>query len=143
MAKKGRTGAAEPSASTPVPSREALQRISYLRQAAVLLRAVVPPTVSEVEFSKDDCHATRRREGASDMETERTRDGSGDGDPAFAEAAATPKTRKRRRMATNEALQPVSSMLAGQMSAVGKKATVRMCVPCASQICRASFRTAR
>ncbi|KWU42443.1 Rpr2-domain-containing protein [Rhodotorula sp. JG-1b] len=107
---KKRNAAVEPTAATPVQTRESLQRISYLMQASVLLRSLVSP-----ELGAD--HQTRSNRHDEPL-------------------PAKEGKRKRYRRASMQALEPVSDHLASQMSSVAKKATVRMDPALKRAVCR-------
>ncbi|CEQ41355.1 SPOSA6832_03049 [Sporobolomyces salmonicolor] len=147
MPKKSRQTAADPTAATPVPSRDALQRLSYLYQASVLLNTVVP--------SVDDASHRRKRKkidtgkrnsvGAGQRERERVAEGAiggtgkeqeacemhveqpaegGSREGTSAGAPAHQPLRHPRKL--DKALEPVSKHLVRTMNEVAKKATVRM-----------------
>lgn len=130
---KKRNAAVEPTAATPVQTRESLQRISYLMQASVLLRSLVSP-----ELGADHQTRSNRHDGpaaTTDAQSAATEGARDDAPLASANRAtrsaveplpAKEGKRKRYRRASMQALEPVSDHLAGQMSSVAKKATVRM-----------------
>lgn len=134
---KKRNGVVEPTASTPVQTRESLQRISYLVQASVLLRSLVDPRAGQCQLARTDRQggpviATDDNVSASQAATA-TKAPSTCVTREQSLAPGADSTRpdkqhraKRRRMSSKAALAPVSDHLAGQMTAVAKKATVRM-----------------
>lgn len=136
MAKKARAGGGEPTAATPVPTRESLQRISYLVQASVLLRSVIPalPSSEAARRSKKrrtkDVQAPARPptiqetagdETTADVARPERNEKNGAGAPL-----GQPEHRQSKRARPDKALQPVANHLASEISSVGKKATVRM-----------------
>lgn len=130
---KKRNAAVEPTAATPVQTRESLQRISYLMQASVLLRSLVSP-----ELGADTQTRSDRHDGPAAMTAVQLAAIEGARDDApLASANTTTRSavepppgkerrRKRPRRASTQALERVSDHLASQMSSVAKKATVRM-----------------
>ncbi|GAA5953114.1 hypothetical protein JCM21900_006113 [Sporobolomyces salmonicolor] len=147
MPKKSRQTAADPTAATPVPSRDALQRLSYLYQASVLLNTVVPSVDDASHRCKRKKIATGKRKGvgAGPRERERVAEGAIGGtgkeqeacemhveQPAegasregtSAGAPARQPLRHPRKL--DKALEPVSKHLVRTMNEVAKKATVRM-----------------
>ncbi|GAA5863932.1 hypothetical protein JCM3774_004422 [Rhodotorula dairenensis] len=133
---KKRNGVVEPTASTPVQTRESLQRISYLVQASVLLRSLVDPHPVAPEQARTDRQTgsnaatgglsagkAAAAEHAPSSLTTRTQSTTNAADPTRSDKQAG---HKRRKMSSRAALAPISDHLAGQMTAVAKKATVRI-----------------
>ncbi|GAA5891697.1 hypothetical protein JCM6882_006170 [Rhodosporidiobolus microsporus] len=134
MAKKQQKGAADPTPATPVNNRDALQRLSYLYQASVLLSAVLPPQRPEgarrkrsskgKERTHEQAEPLERNEAGEADEQDR---GEGTSAEAAAQGDAAARPAKRRRQKnTGEALKPVSRHLAQEMVEVAKKATIRI-----------------
>ncbi|BGP08823.1 hypothetical protein JCM10049v2_004673 [Rhodotorula toruloides] len=136
MGKKGRNTAAEPTAATPVISRDSLQRLSYLYQASVLLNSALAGAATDAVRKRKG--RKRRRlsdEGAGAVEDEeevstpdqlmKDKDGE-DGTSEVQKAGeAMSRPHKRDRSPTG-GLQPVARHVAREMKQVAKKATVRM-----------------
>lgn len=131
---KKRNAAVEPTAATPVQTRESLQRISYLMQASVLLRSLVAP---ELEADQQQTPTDRHEGPAAAIDAQLAAIERVGNDAPLASANAATRSavepapgkegrRKRPRRASTQALEPVSNHLASQMSSVAKKATVRM-----------------
>lgn len=134
---KKRNAAVEPTAATPVQTRESLQRISYLMQASVLLRSLISPELgAEQQQTPTDRHddpaaATSAQLAAIQGARDDAPLASANTAQGATRRAAQPRPgkegrRKRPRRASTQALEPVSDHLASQMSSVAKKATVRM-----------------
>ncbi|GAA6032614.1 hypothetical protein JCM8097_004839 [Rhodosporidiobolus ruineniae] len=127
MAKKQPKGAQEPTAATPVPNRDALQRINYLHQASTLLSTILAAEAAEPPRKR----SRKGKERATDEpESEQARQAStskGGADGADGEDGEGRKRKRQRQgKTTSEAVRPVSQHLARQMVEVAKKATVRM-----------------
>ncbi|CDR41842.1 RHTO0S06e06986g1_1 [Rhodotorula toruloides] len=136
MGKKGRNTAAEPTAATPVISRDSLQRLSYLYQASILLNSALAGAATDAVRKRKG--RKRRRlsdEGAGAVEDEeevstpdqlmKDKDGE-DGTSEVQKAGeAMSRPHKRDRSPTG-GLQPVARHVAREMKQVAKKATVRM-----------------
>ncbi|GAA5964116.1 hypothetical protein JCM8115_005347 [Rhodotorula mucilaginosa] len=144
---KKRNAAVEPTAATPVQTRESLQRISYLMQASVLLRSLVSPELgAEQQQTPTDRHddpaaATNAQSAAIQGARDDAPLASANTAPGATRRAAQPQPgkegrRKRPRRASTQALEPVSDHLASQMSSVAKKATVRMDPALKRAVCR-------
>lgn len=114
MAKKQKVQA-EPTAATTVPSKDVLQRLSYLYQASVLLANVLPhqPQHRLIPTQPDLGEGTSSQ-GAATTQLDR--------------APQQPsKTTKLHKSSKKEAAaKPVSRLLVKTMSEVAKKATLRM-----------------
>ncbi|GAA5934672.1 ribonuclease P protein subunit RPR2 [Sporobolomyces koalae] len=145
MAKKGAKGVAEPTGATPVPSRDALQRLSYLYQASVLLdnaglashvrpnkrrvpndqdatleprrtrHQAVRDEASEAEAQTDQAEEPRR----ADLDSNKLRAAT----PVNDDTAAVLFGKSKKRV---ESFKPISRHLVRMMKEVAKKATVRM-----------------
>lgn len=147
MAKKAGRAVAEPTGSTPVPSRDTLQRLSYLYQASVLLHNIgfdpstrpkkrrrTTPSTPQVGVDASEAVATGSRDGLA-LE-ERDQDEARPRDPT-ANRRLHVASHPRRSSADSSArpteanvrpLEPVSRHLVRTLHDVAKKATVRMCV---------------
>lgn len=138
MGKKGRNTAAEPTAATPVVSRDSLQRLSYLYQASVLLNSALAGAAEDAAGKRKG--GKRRRlsnEGAGPVGDEKEVSKGDqlmkdkDGEDATSEVQkageATERPHKRIR-SRSDGLQPVAQRVAREMKEVAKKATVRMYV---------------
>ncbi|BGP00208.1 hypothetical protein NBRC10513v2_004432 [Rhodotorula toruloides] len=136
MGKKGRNTAAEPTAATPVVSRDSLQRLSYLYQASVLLNSALAGAAEDAAGKRKG--GKRRRlsnEGAGPVGDEKEVSKGDqlmkdkDGEDATSEVQkageATERPHKRIR-SRSDGLQPVAQRVAREMKEVAKKATVRM-----------------
>jgi len=159
MAKKGRNPAAEPNAATPVPSRDSLQRLSFLYQASSALRQASRQQQQDKRKGptarSTAAHGTGRSSSSSPAAPPPSRrphpaspprppTATGTAAAAAAAAAALPPPQRPssrdRRVARDDPLALLARHLAQQMSEVAKKATVRMCVtsiyslPCFSQL---------
>ncbi|GAA5947783.1 hypothetical protein JCM3775_003874 [Rhodotorula graminis] len=140
MAKKGRNPAAEPTVATPVPSRDSLQRLSFLYQASSALADAchqqhsnkrrrldtAPPAVHAPVHSPSRKLAAppqshRPRAVRSPRPSAATRTAAQASSPA--PVLAGPRHPPR---AGSDTLGLVARHLARQMSEVAKKATVRM-----------------
>ncbi|GAA5891011.1 hypothetical protein JCM5296_007348 [Sporobolomyces johnsonii] len=155
MPKKSRQTAADPTAATPVPSRDALQRLSYLYQASVLLSSVVLPADDTSHRRKRKSVDTGKSKGVETGQRERERETEGatgeagkeqhDGEmqveqppernnrertsaaaPASSTSSGGPAQSLSHPRKLDKALKPVSKHLARTMNEVAKKATVRM-----------------
>jgi ribonuclease P protein subunit RPR2 len=143
MAKKAGRAAAEPTAATPVPSRDALQRLSYLYQASVLLNNIdLDSTTRPKKRRKLARTPTREGNGRSSQtkdsvreEEEKGRDQDQDERKPAEELALEPNYPLPETVYGNNdevqpvqggALKPVSQHLVRMMQDVAKKATVRM-----------------
>ena len=133
MAKKQK-GHNEPTAQTTVPSKDVLQRLSYLYQASVLLANVLPfqpatkdaPALIPTQVQQPVERPANLGEGTS----------SRDADVAAApiagaadESGPSQKSSKRSRKLSSKkeaAAKPVSRLLIKTMNEVAKKATLRM-----------------
>lgn len=142
MAKKSSKEVSEPTAATPVPSRDALQRLSYLYQASVILnnagldnserphkkRRVVQKQVSEGQVEQESAgKATQLLEGSeAGIRGEQLREedievlGAKKHNEIASEATGIKQSRGK------QALRPISRHLVRTMKEVAKKATVRM-----------------
>ncbi|BGP25335.1 ribonuclease P 21 kDa subunit [Rhodotorula toruloides] len=136
MGKKGRNTAAEPTAATPVISRDSLQRLSYLYQASILLNSTFPSSAEYAQGKRRARKQWRVDLQAADSVKEEKEVPAGDhlmkhkdcedalitgGKPV--EADLHPYERPRSRA---EGLWPVARRVAREMKEVAKKATVRM-----------------
>ncbi|GAA5987949.1 hypothetical protein JCM10908_007284 [Rhodotorula pacifica] len=149
---KKRNGAAEATAATPVQTRESLQRISYLVQASVLLRSLVPlpPASTQTMPSKRKRELHEATGVAAEAPGGNTDAAAATSEPTLSTTIANKTTahkglqgqtgkqnkRKRARMSSKQALAPISDHLASQMSSVAKKATVRMDPALKRAVCR-------
>lgn len=135
MAKKQKETAA-PTPTTPVASRDSLQRLSYLYQASIALSSILPTTNTSVRSAKA---ARSKGKGRATVRDPAPAQGgettaSGEADRGEGSSKALPergpplKRRRRREAGTSEALKPLSRHLAQEMVEVAKKATVRMYV---------------
>ncbi|TNY20672.1 RNAse P Rpr2/Rpp21/SNM1 subunit domain-containing protein [Rhodotorula diobovata] len=132
MAKKGRNTAAEPTAATPVPSREALQRLSFLYQASALLNdAIQPRPTKRRRTDKDTRGVIAAEQPPSGVEAAPPHAGGRAMAEGLSASLDTAPVRSRAR--TNrqihepvDPLKPLARHLAREMTEVAKKATVRM-----------------
>ncbi|ORY57985.1 RNAse P Rpr2/Rpp21/SNM1 subunit domain-domain-containing protein [Leucosporidium creatinivorum] len=153
MAKKQRGAVPSPTASTTVPSKDILQRLSYLYQASVFLSNVLPSS----QASSSTASQAKRRDfliptqanqlparppvkvGEGTSASAGGRDGRKQGGANQRQATAAgaedgdgaPRPKKRKRLSTSNssrkrAERPVSRLLIKTMGEVAKKATVRM-----------------
>ncbi|GAA6061333.1 hypothetical protein JCM10212_003223 [Sporobolomyces blumeae] len=144
MAKKGAKGPSEPTASTPVVSRDAFQRLSYLYQASVALNAAGVHLDLAGNTGQGQSGAQVLHEQGQDEQGDAAQvDVPGEVEPIRVDAATetaaptadTPGRRsgshlqerggKRSRVEVSD-LKPISRHLLRSMSEVAKKATVRM-----------------
>lgn len=143
MAKKGRNTAAEPTAATPVPSREALQRLSFLYQASALLNdAIQPRPTKRRRTDKDTRGVIAAEQPPSGVEAAPPHAGGRAMAEGLSASLDTAPVRSRAR--TNrqihepvDPLKPLARHLAREMTEVAKKATVRMCVVLPRCLCLA------
>ncbi|GAA6058409.1 hypothetical protein JCM3770_005209 [Rhodotorula araucariae] len=138
MAKKGRNGAAEPTAATPVLSRDSLQRLSFLYQAsAILNNALQPRPVKRTRAAGTAVRGAAVGKGGAQGDTETSvvvelgaAEAKGEGSSAGTRAgnarADETQVPKKRRRKTDDLLKPLARHLAREMGEVAKKATVRM-----------------
>lgn len=153
MAKKQRGAVPSPTASTTVPSKDILQRLSYLYQASVFLSNVLPSSQASSSAApqsklKDFLIPTQANQlparppvdlGEGTSAGASGREGRKQGGAKQGQAAATgagegyraPKSKKRKLLSTpnssrKRAEKPVSRLLIKTMGEVAKKATVRM-----------------
>lgn len=136
MGKKGRNTAAEPTAATPVNSRDSLQRLSYLYQASVLLNSALAGAAKDAsqqrkaqkrrrrarQAMRSDVHEGETTDGDQLMKEQKGEDASVEPENA-GHATVSPAERPRRR---TDDLQPVARHAAREMKEVAKKATIRM-----------------
>ncbi|BGP40743.1 hypothetical protein JCM10449v2_004708 [Rhodotorula kratochvilovae] len=136
MAKKGRNAAAEPTAATPVTSRDSLQRLSFLYQASTLLNDALqlrPTKRRRATRSSGAAALAGQTSGggqAGAPATDPSGEDKGKGTSADQSVGASRSDdveapTKRRRKAEGS-LKPLARHLAREMTEVAKKATVRM-----------------
>ncbi|BGP48865.1 hypothetical protein JCM10450v2_004744 [Rhodotorula kratochvilovae] len=136
MAKKGRNAAAEPTAATPVTSRDSLKRLSFLYQASTLLNDALqlrPAKRRRATRSSGAAALAGQTSGggqAGAPATDPSGEDKGKGTSADQSVGASRSDdveapTKRRRKAEGS-LKPLARHLAREMTEVAKKATVRM-----------------
>ncbi|GAA5841742.1 hypothetical protein JCM5353_007416 [Sporobolomyces roseus] len=152
MAKKAPKEVSAPTSATPVPSRDALQRLSYLYQASVILNNAGLDT-SERPRKKRRTGQKERSEIKADQEAtenavhsiEGSEVGVG-GEQARKEGTEVRGVRQQdlepteaasiRTSRGKQALRPVSRHLVRMMREVAKKATVRMDPEVKRSVCK-------
>ncbi|BGP32815.1 hypothetical protein JCM10296v2_004599 [Rhodotorula toruloides] len=136
MGKKGRNTAAEPTAATPVISRDSLQRLSYLYQASVFLNSALAGATEDATGRRKGQKGRRlSNEGVGSVAVEKEvrrsdqlmkdKNGANATNEVQKAGKATGQPLKRSRP-RSDGLQPVAQHVAREMKEVAKKATVRM-----------------
>ncbi|GAA5910431.1 ribonuclease P Rpr2/Rpp21/SNM1 subunit [Sporobolomyces salmoneus] len=143
MAKKAGRGVAEPTGSTSVPSRDALQRLSYLYQASALLnnitgfeassrpkkrRKIVTKNQGEAIAQVKGGLGAQEKEGDQDQDEGRkvVKRASQAQDGLVDKVAVARETSASSGRPGEERLRPISRHLVRTMQDVAKKATLRM-----------------
>ncbi|GAA5952813.1 hypothetical protein JCM3765_002973 [Sporobolomyces pararoseus] len=155
MAKKAGRTAAEPTATTPVPQRDALQRLSYLYQASVLFNNISLDRPARLNKRRKVDRATEKEQAEGHEPSARGKqhnregrdqdqlDGKQDGDSAQQDTATARNARrisrkleKRAKKRGEDVLKPISQHLLRTMQDVAKKATVRMDPAVKRSVCK-------
>lgn len=142
MAKKAPKEVSAPTAATPVPSKDALQRLSYLYQASVILnnagldtserprkrRRMVQKETSEIQADQEATeNAVQSIEGSeAGIGGEQARSGGTEVVGARQQDLELTEPAPIKTSRGKQALRPVSRHLVRMMKEVAKKATLRM-----------------